>query len=386
MKVVFISCYFNHHQKPFSDAMVAKGVDYTFLETMPMPEDRRELGYHTISRPEYVRSWLKYPADCEMLIDAADVILFSSAPERLLRRCFGQGKLLYRVTERPLKRAGEWQRFLPRLVKWRWRNPPREKISLLSASAFAPADYAKFGLFQNAAYRWGYFPAYKQDVNSNALLRSKKRHSLLWAGRFLDWKHPDDALRAAAQLRENGYDFSLEMIGAGPKWSELHAMRDRMGLSNCVSFPGAMPTDELRQKMEEAEIFLFTSDRYEGWGAVLNEAMSSVCAVAASHAAGATPYLINPYKNGLVYPAGNSLALASCVKQLLEDEGKRQCLASAARDTIVSEWNAGTAAERFLVLTEHLQSKKQNDTLFTSGPCSKAEIIKEDWFHEKENA
>ena len=33
--------------------------------------------------------------------------------------------------------------------------------------------------------------------------------------------------------------------------------------------------------MEQADIYLFTSDRNEGWGAVANEAMNSACAMVA---------------------------------------------------------------------------------------------------------
>ena len=382
MKIVFINCYFNHHQKPFSDALVRLGTDYTFLETMPMPEGRRALGYQNIQRPSYVRSWLDEPVECEALIDEADVVLFSSAPERLLRRCFGKDKTLFRVTERPLKRAGEWQKYLPRLLRWRWRNPERERILLLSASAFAPADYAKFGVFRNRSYRWGYFPPCERGVNADKLLGGKKPHSLLWAGRYLDWKHPDEALNAAASLRKEGYDFTLNMIGTGPMEPELQAMAERLALSDCVRFCGALPPNQVRREMELTEIFLFTSDRREGWGAVLNEAMNSACAVAASHAAGATPYLVQPGVNGLVYPSGDCDSLVRCLKRFLDHDDERRRFAVAGRETILTEWNAETAAERFLVFVDYLKGGVCGSVLFQTGPCSPAEIIKEDWYHE----
>ena len=44
--------------------------------------------------------------------------------------------------------------------------------------------------------------------------------------------------------------------------------------------------------MEESEIYLVTSDRKEGWGAVVNEAMNSGCAVVADHMIGAAPWMI----------------------------------------------------------------------------------------------
>ncbi len=380
MKIVFINCYFNHHQKPFSDALAARNPDYVFLETMPMPEGRRALGYQNIERPGYVRSWLEEPAACEKLIDAADVVLFSSAPEKLLRRCFGKGKVLIRVTERPMKRVGEWQKFFPRLLRWRWRNPKRERISLMSASAYAPGDYAKFGLFRSRAYRWGYFPPCEREADTDALLSGKTSRSILWVGRFLDWKHPDDAVHAAVALRDAGVPFTMDMVGTGPMETELKALTARLGLSDCVRFLGALQPQEVRRAMDHAEIFLFTSDRYEGWGAVLNEAMNSACAVAASHVAGATPYLIRPGENGLVYPAEDSAALAQCVQWLLDDDDGRLHMARAARETILTTWNAETAAERFLALAQQLLDGADSVMLFSDGPCSRAEILKEDWY------
>ena len=43
------------------------------------------------------------------------------------------------------------------------------------------------------------------------------------------------------------------------------------------------------------------SGRKEGWGAVVNEAMSSGCAVVADAEAGSVPYLIENSKDGFIY-------------------------------------------------------------------------------------
>ena len=46
---------------------------------------------------------------------------------------------------------------------------------------------------------------------------------------------------------------------------------------------GALKPADVRKEMERADIFLFTSDYKEGWGAVLNEAMNARCAIVAVH-------------------------------------------------------------------------------------------------------
>lgn len=63
-----------------------------------------------------------------------------------------------------------------------------------------------------------------------------------------------------------------------------------MNLNDYVTFTGPVQSDKVRGFMERAGIFLFTSDRQEGWGAVLNESMNSGCAVVASHAIGSVPF------------------------------------------------------------------------------------------------
>ena len=46
---------------------------------------------------------------------------------------------------------------------------------------------------------------------------------------------------------------------------------------------------------------------------------------------------------------------------------------------ISKSWNPDIAARRFLAFVQEIQEKKNCD-LFFEGPCSKAEIIKNDWF------
>lgn len=106
-------------------------------------------------------------------------------------------------------------------------------------------------------------------------------------------------------------------MGAGPKEKEIKEEIQAKNIENRVFLTGAMSAEKVRHEMESSGIFLFTSDFGEGWGAVLNEAMNSGCAVIASHAAGATPYLVKNGENGLIYESGNDEKLYEKLKYLL---------------------------------------------------------------------
>ena len=125
--------------------------------------------------------------------------------------------------------------------------------------------------------------------------------------------------------------------------------------------------------MEQSQIFLFTSDRNEGWGAVLNESMNSACAVVANRAIGSVPFLIDDGVNGDIYEDGNIDDLYQKVKAILDHPARRIEKSKNAYTTITEEWNAETAAERFVALVDECGAKPKP---FHNGPCSTAERIR----------
>jgi len=387
MKVVFASNYFNHHQRPFSEAM-AKLCDFTFIETAVMSRERKNLGWGEAALPPYVKQTYRSTQahdECMKLIAEADVVIAGSAPEEMMRARIHSGKLLFRYSERPLKKGFQPIKYVPRLLIWRWRNPMRKPIYMLCASAFTAADYSKFGLFHNRCYKWGYFPE-TNHYDLNALFAKKQRGipHILWCGRFLELKHPDDVICITERLKTAGYCFNLDFIGEGKLQPQLEQMIQEKNLGDCVHLLGAMTPEQVRTHMEQSNIYLFTSGRYEGWGAVLNESMNSGCAVVASHAIGSVPFLMKDGENGLIYESGNTDMLYEKVKYLLDRPEEQERLGKAAYQTIIDAWNAEEAAKRLVALSEQLLQGEKFLKLYAAGPCSSAKYIGDDWFiHEK---
>ena len=243
---------------------------------------------------------------------------------------------------------------------------------MLCASAYTAPDYARYGLFRGKAFRWGYFPEVKRYPAFQDMIEAKEPKSILWAGRFLAWKHPDDALYAISRLKRDFPDVQLKFIGIGEVEEKLRKMILDLGLERNVSLLGSMKPEEVRHHMEQASVFLFTSDRQEGWGAVVNEAMNSGCAVVASDAAGCAPYLIRDGENGMLYCSADVEALAEKIRYLLENPEEVRQLGTKAYETMATLWNAETAAERFLQMAEEALHGASLNQLYDSGPCSPA--------------
>ena len=121
-----------------------------------------------------------------------------------------------------------------------------------------------------------------------------------------------------------------------------------------------------------------TSDHNEGWGAVINEGMSSGCAVVASHLMGATPFLIKNNQNGCIFESGNIDDLYDKTKTLLENPTKCESISKNAYETIVYTWNGQQAAER---LSEVCRKYMTGNIKFAfeSDVCSYAERLSNNW-------
>ena len=121
---------------------------------------------------------------------------------------------------------------------------------------------------------------------------------------------------------------------------------------------------------EKANIFLFTSDKQEGWGAVLNESMNSGCAVVASQAIGSVLFLIKHGKNGFIYKGNDINDLYRKVEMLVKNADLRMKLGANAVKTMEELWNPKIAAKRLVEFCENLLKGKIIE--FKEGPCSKA--------------
>lgn len=387
MKIVFVSNYFNHHQQALSDRLYLEtNGDYRFVATSVMRQERKDLGYGLEKIPEYVLNTYLDAAEketAERWIIDADVVVIGSAPEELLKNRKKEGNLIFRYSERPLRKGLELHKYLYRLLKWHKNNPQSSDCYLLCASAYTAADYAKFGLFKDKGYRWGYYPAVRKYDDIHKLLQAKVKNSILWTGRFLDLKHPDDVIRLAKRLKNDGLTFELNMIGTGEMECQLKNMIREFDLEDCVHLLGSMKPEQVRDYMERSKIFLFTSDRNEGWGAVLNESMNSACAVVASHAIGSVPFLLRDGENGLIYESGNIEMLYEKVKFLLNNPERQKILGKQAYQTIVTEWNAEVAAKRLVELSKHILLGEKHPDLFRSGPCSKAEMVRDGFWKNR---
>lgn len=373
--ITFFSNFFNDHQLALCEAFYrVTGGEFRFVETEPISEDRLKLGFVDKSGnyPFIVKAHAgeKEREEAMRLGLESDVVIMGDAPDCFIEERLKENKLTFRYWERFFK-EGRWRILDPRVLRCNYRANIRyrkKNLHMLCASAYTAPDCRFIHAYPGKTYRWGYFPAVKTYASIDEILQNKQKNTILWVSRFIKLKHPEAPLSVAKKLRDEGYDFQMNFIGSGELEGKIRAYIQKNDLSDRVHLLGTMSPEEVRRHMEESEIFLFTSDRNEGWGAVLNESMNSGCAVVASGAIGSVPYLIRNGENGLIYKNGNHNDLYQKVKYLLDHPEKREALGRAAYKTLTEVWNADTAAERFLELVSAIKQGKASP--FADGPCS----------------
>ena len=378
MHVIFVTNYFNHHQAPLAREMdIETHHQYYVIETMPMEAERRSMGWGQNEKPPYVLQAYSGKSDmnkCRQLILEADVVIWGSCPFSMIKPRLRAKKLTFAYSERIFKEGQQGFGYWGRVLKYFFRlRPYQANHYLLCASAYASGDYHRLGLFRDAAFRFGYFPEVKSR-DPEALFDGKRENEVpivLWVARLIPLKHPEAAVLIAEKLKQAGYAFELNIIGSGQMEAEISQMIADRRLTDCVHMLGTLPPEQVRLHMERSDIFLFSSDRHEGWGAVINESMNSGCAVVASSAIGSVPFLIQDEQNGAVFESGNWDSAYRKIAGLLDDPGLREQYGKNAYHTVSSQWNAQNAAQRLCTLVTQLEAKKP--TPFSEGVCSPAD-------------
>ncbi len=391
-KFVFVSNYINHHQIPFCNAMYERMEgSFAFIQTEPMEEERVRMGWRSEVELPYVKYYYLEPERCREWIKNAEVTLFGGVDdEGYIEERLQSGRPVIRYNERMYK-EGQWKAVSPRGLLKKYHDHTRyraKNVFLLCAGAYVASDFHIVRAYPGKMLKWGYFPE-TRHYDADRLMEGKQPASILWAARFLDWKHPELALECAKYLKDRGVDFHMDIVGDGEQRPLVDRLMEEYALADCVTLRGYRSPDEVRGMMEKADIYLATSDRKEGWGAVINEAMNSGCAVVAGHMMGAAPYLIRHGQNGFLFRDGKKEMLFSLTEKLLQDRKLCEAVGRRAIQTIEGEWNAENAAARLLQfcvgqgflelqgISRQSGRQQESGQLPASGPCSPAEILSE---------
>lgn len=172
-------------------------------------------------------------------------------------------------------------------------------------------------------FLWGYFVAPSswsprdldllRETHRSEIATGKRPLRVLWVGRFLALKRVDTLFHAVASCVEKKFPVECTFVGTGPEEARLKAMA-----KDCpaVYFHPPVPIHEVRDWMRSHDLYVLPSNGYEGWGAVVSEALAERMEVMGTMSAGAPATLLP--KN--LFQVGDAQALARMIERLLTEE------------------------------------------------------------------
>ncbi len=141
--------------------------------------------------------------------------------------------------------------------------------------------------------------------------------NILFVGRFEPRKGVLDMLKGYRQLRKDGVEARLLMVGGGPQEREArrYVATRRMG---GVEFLGRVSDDEKLQLFRTADVYCSPATGRESFGIVLLEAMAAGAPIVASDIHGYKG-VVRRGREALLVPPHDPKELAAAIKRLLAD-------------------------------------------------------------------
>lgn len=389
MKIVLYSIVLNQHQAPLAEALwECTNHSFCFVELANVGASHRKGDTNDYSScPYLLRAWESaesYQKAMELAHTAECCVFGGALALPFQKERMKLGMLSFDMGERWLKK-GLINLCSPAIAKmfvayWLggWSKKPLYKLCM---SAYAKGDHEKLGMYKGKCYKWGYFTSVPEEVRVDRL-EVRETVRLMWCARFLTLKHPELPIQMMAKLKQvlqgKPYSIHLDIFGGEGNQNahesvytrkELEELVGKLGVADMVTFHGMVTNTEVLKAMREHDIFLFTSNQLEGWGAVVNEAMSNGCVVVGNDVIGSVPYLLEQHETGCQYH--NTLeSLTTEIQWLLENPEERKRIAKNGFDLLMNVWSPKNAAKSLLQLIDNLKNGK--DTSIEEGPCSKA--------------
>jgi len=233
------------------------------------------------------------------------------------------------------------------------------KVDYLTAVSQAVADHysVHLGVTTNEIIPDS-MPALAAKIASEPLpnkMFDPDRMKLAIPGRVTREKGHWIALNAFKLLVAEHKDMKLEVLGGGQMQSELEEQSKKLKVSSLVSISGVLSHKDLLSRLQNSDICLIPS-LFEGFGIVALEAMVLGVPVIASDIGGLSEIISNEV-TGLLVPPGDSCALASACRRLIENPDLKQFISNNAREMVLKKYSMDSIGPQWLDMYRMLVNK-----------------------------
>ena len=174
-------------------------------------------------------------------------------------------------------------------------------------------------------------------------------YRILFLGQVVPRKGLDILCRSLGQLQETNW--TLTVVGDGPQRSQLQALAKQLRIASRIQWQGTLANRAAIGQIEQSDLLVLPS-RFDGWGAVVNEARLRGVPVICSDRCGAADLLAEPWRGG-VFRSGDAADLSRLLTPWIRQGYRTEPFASRIRD-----WSRGiegpAVAQYLLEILDHV--------------------------------
>lgn len=184
-------------------------------------------------------------------------------------------------------------------------------------------------------YYCGIEPIKISRNNENTFIRfSQKKIHLLSSGVFFEYRNYETQIKVVEQLRKDGYDVELHIIGEtkrAPDYVEkIKRLIIEKQLQRNIFIEGQVDESQFKKLHLDADVFLFINID-QSWGLAVFEAMSCGLPVIVSTSVGATEVLHNG-KDAIFVEPTDVAYIVNCIKRLVSEKEHYTTISSNASE------------------------------------------------------
>ncbi len=188
----------------------------------------------------------------------------------------------------------------------------RDKVEFcLAIGAEAEEFVAECGFPRERIYPFSYFLSPFDQPETPT--QQNSTHRLLYVGKLIELKRVDLLIEAFGVL--NLPDVTLSLVGAGPLEQKLRALAGKQPNAGAIEWLDTLKNDAVQRIIAASDCLVLPSE-YDGWGAVVTEALLAGTPAICSSACGAA-VAVDCAPAGSVFTSGNASLLTAKLRAQL---------------------------------------------------------------------
>lgn len=187
----------------------------------------------------------------------------------------------------------------------------------LAIGTLAEKWFLSLNILENKVFPFCYFVE-ETDTNLGEADRFEV-FKVFYVGQLIKRKGVDLLLKALKRVNTDYQNWELHLIGDGVERENLIEQCARLNILEKVHFHGVLRNSDLRVLLRRADLFVLPS-RWDGWGAVINEALHAGLPVICSSYCGASE-IVSLSPSGYIFESGSVTNLSLTLKKIIS-EGK----------------------------------------------------------------